>query len=437
MNRHRSQLAAARATNFRAGKAADLLCAGVVAGLALVSWGPSLEAETVRVGSNPWTHGAESVAVTGEALVHTAQLLAVDSAGNIAGGHDATAQSKQMLDNVQAALAAAGARLADTVKLNLYVRQGGLAAAVVEAVKQRFPQHARPAISLVVTALPHPDALVGCDAVATRSSEPPGQLVERYRSPALFPPGPAANAGAAGKASHAALLRDGPRAYVSGQAARGGDLREATLFTLDRLRENLEFLGLGLSDTVQVKSFLKPMSAAGPVEEAIHEFFGGETPPLVFVEWSNAEPIEIELIAAGRPRSGDSTAAIEYLTAPGERTSPVFSRIAWLEHPTTVYFSGLYSESASDELAQIRNIFAQLEHAARRARTDLRHLAKATYYVTSDEVGNQLTEIRKGLYDPERPPAASKATVAGAGVEGRVFTMDMIAVPASAPGASR
>jgi enamine deaminase RidA (YjgF/YER057c/UK114 family) len=109
----------------------------------------------------------------------------------------------------------------------------------------------------------------------------------------------------------------------------------------------------------------------------------------------------------------------------------VFSRIARLSHPATIYYSTLYSQRAGDEPGQIRGVFAQLDAAARRARSDLRHLVKATYYVTTDDVGQQLTDIRRGLYDPERPPAASKATVAGTGVEGRVFTMDMIGVPAS------
>jgi enamine deaminase RidA (YjgF/YER057c/UK114 family) len=388
---------------------------------------PGVRAETVRTGLNASDHGggAETVAVTGEALVHTAQVLAVDSKGNIVGHHDATAQADRVLDNLEAALAASGARLTATVKLNLYVRPGGMPATVFEAVKRRFPADARPAISLVETALPHPDALVAADAIATRSEPAEASGVAYYRSPVL---------GDGGRAAHAAVLPVGSRVYISGQAAREGDIREATVAALALLRQNLEFLGLGLSDAVQVKSFLRPMSAASSVEKYIQEFFGGKAPPLVFVEWSNAEPIEIEMIAAGVPRPQDSLAGpVEYLTPPGEVASPVFCRIVRMNQPTTIYFSSLYGQEADDESDQIRSAFNRLRNAAGRAGTDLRHLVKATYYVTTDDVGRQLTDIRKGLYDPTRPPSASKATVAGIGVKGRVFAMDLIAASVSGP----
>jgi enamine deaminase RidA (YjgF/YER057c/UK114 family) len=104
-----------------------------------------------------------------------------------------------------------------------------------------------------------------------------------------------------------------------------------------------------------------------------------------------------------------------------------------MNQPTTIYFSSLYGPHAGDESDQIRSAFHRLRSAAGRAGTDLRHLVKATYYVTTDDVGRQLTDIRKGLYDPKRPPSASKATVAGVGVDGRIFAMDMIAAPAPAP----
>jgi enamine deaminase RidA (YjgF/YER057c/UK114 family) len=176
------------------------------------------------------------------------------------------------------------------------------------------------------------------------------------------------------------------------------------------------------------------MSAASSVEKYIQEFFGGKAPPLVFVEWSNAEPIEIEMIAAGVPRPQDSLAGpVEYLTPPGEVASPVFCRIVRMNQPTTIYFSSLYGQEADDESDQIRSAFNRLRNAAGRAGTDLRHLVKATYYVTTDDVGRQLTDIRKGLYDPKRPPSASKATVAGIGVKGRVFAMDLIAASVSGP----
>jgi len=56
------------------------------------------------------------------------------------------------------------------------------------------------------------------------------------------------------------------------------------------------------------------------------------------------------------------------------------------------------------------------------------HLAKATYYVSEDSSSQELNEFRPSVYNPERPPAASKAAVRGVGRAGRNVTVDMIAV---------
>jgi hypothetical protein len=58
---------------------------------------------------------------------------------------------------------------------------------------------------------------------------------------------------------------------------------------------------------------------------------------------------------------------------------------------------------------------------------------KATYYVSDDDASKQLNVIRPKFYDPQRPPAASKAIVPAVGVSERSITIDMIAVPATQP----
>ena len=59
--------------------------------------------------------------------------------------------------------------------------------------------------------------------------------------------------------------------------------------------------------------------------------------------------------------------------------------------------------------------------------SDWKHLAKATYYVTDDEVSKAHNAIRPKYYDPERPPAASKAMVSKTGRPGvRYMDLDVI-----------
>jgi enamine deaminase RidA (YjgF/YER057c/UK114 family) len=107
----------------------------------------------------------------------------------------------------------------------------------------------------------------------------------------------------------------------------------------------------------------------------------------------------------------------------------VFSRVARINHGKRVYISGLYAPTATDTEGQITEIFGILGRLCEQTGSDLRHLAKATYYVTDDkEVSRKLNELRPKYYDPRRPPSASKATAAGVGRKEKSITLDMIAV---------
>src|SRR5262249_30233991 len=142
--------------------------------------------------------------------------------------------------------------------------------------------------------------------------------------------------------------------------------------------------------------------------------------------------IEIELIAFG---GKDKPGAVEYRTPPGVQASPLFSRIAQAGPGKTIYFSGLYGSAGTGAEAQVGGGFRGLQSFVGKTRGDPRHLGhlvKATYYVSTEEASRKLNELRPKYYDPRRPPAASKAMVAGVGSEGMTVTLDMIAVPVPA-----
>ncbi|HXG11047.1 MAG TPA: RidA family protein [Gemmataceae bacterium] len=358
------------------------------------------------------------VIVDDTAQAHTAQLLPLDRDGRLVGKGDAAAQAEKILDNLEAALGAVHSGLDRAVKINIYATGPEVVAEVQKVFARRFRGEAKPAVSFVTGKLAHPEALVAMDAVAVAPDS--GHEVKRVRSAAL----PGAKGG-----SHVAVLPPGARVYISGQAEKG-DLAAATRKTLESLRATLKFLGLNDSDIVQLKAFMHPMSAAGTVEEEMARHFGGQAvPPLVLVEWSSTLPIEIELIAS-TPRSKDKYAdVIEYLTPPGMQASPLFSRVARINRGKTIYVSGLYAGRAASAEEQIAEVFTELGRLLDKAGSDFRHLAKATYYVTDDAASRKLNELRPRYYDPRRPPAASKAMVAGTGQPGKTITLDMIAVP--------
>ena len=230
-----------------------------------------------------------------------------------------------------------------------------------------------------------------------------------------------------------AILPAGPRVYISGQAEKGnGSLADATRQTMAGLVKTLEHLGLARRDVVQLKAFLAPMSDSSvAVKEMIAAFPGETPPPIVLVEWESSLPIEIELIAASpAPKETQKAEPLEFITPPWMKASPVFCRVVRVNHPTTIYISDRYGETDKpDSAEEVRDLYGSLRRIAEDSGTDLQHLAKATYYASTDEVSNQLNTVRPEFYDPARPPSASKAKVRGTGRAGRTITLDMIAVP--------
>ena len=374
-----------------------------------------LAADIRHVGSNPHTGGSQAVVVTGSALAHTAQFFPVDSNGKLVGKGNATAQIEQALKNVDAALREAGSGLDKAVRLNVCVRGPEVLAALKSAVAGWFPT-AKPSVAPVAGAFENTDTLVAIDAIAPTPRD--ASSIVLLRSSSL--------AGAWGT-NHVAILPKGPRVYIAGLAAREGNLAQATWATMKQIKATLEFLGLGLKDVVQVKSFAQPIDERAVSEGQLVKFFGGNAPPMVFVEWTSRRPVEIEVIARAE---GSSDRAIEHLTPTGARASPVYSRVARLYHPSTVYTSGLYGRVGGSSTEQIHDIFASLMGILQRTGSDLDHLAKATYYPSDNDPSTKLNEIRPEYYDPKSPPAASKPLVPGTGVKGRSLTFDIIAVPA-------
>jgi enamine deaminase RidA (YjgF/YER057c/UK114 family) len=92
-----------------------------------------------------------------------------------------------------------------------------------------------------------------------------------------------------------------------------------------------------------------------------------------------------------------------------------------------IFVSGLTGASA-DAAAQVREVFGELRRLLTDAGSDMRHIVKATYYVSDKVADQEINAIRPTLYDPARPPAASKISVQGTGRPGKGTVIDMIAV---------
>jgi enamine deaminase RidA (YjgF/YER057c/UK114 family) len=387
-----------------------------LAALAVLS-GRAAAQDLKYVGNDEYTIGSTAVVVGDVPLVHTAQFLPVDTRGNLVKGN-ATAQATYALADALAAVGGAGGDPEKVVRLNVCAANIEAADAVRDAIRRRYDTGKRPAVTLVLGKLPVEGALVGIDAVAPVKGTFDAVKLHRL---ADFP--------TVAGGSHAAVLPAGRRVYISGQAEKGDTPAEATRKTLASLRNTLKWLGLDDSHVVQCKSFLKPVTATQDVTSEFVSHFGeGKCPPLVFVEWESTLPIEIELIATA---PGDVKAAgpLEFLTPPGMTASPVYSRVTRVKSDRFIYTCGLVSAKPGSGEGQVNGAFGRLRDVLKETGGDLNHLVKATYYVSNDDASTMLNKLRPNYYDPKRPPAASKAVVAGTGVKDRTLITDLIAVP--------
>lgn len=427
---HSRLLPIERASRFRAGLQAVIWLTSVSA--SLIAADP-LPIAVKCIGPNPKTGIAQAVIVENAALAYTAQFQPITLTGTIP-DKEAEAQATLAIDHVLQALKSP--QPSQIVKLNVYLTKPDFLADVQKVIARRFANEPKPAVSFVQTRLPSPEALVAMDAVGAfevKRSLPHSYRVSGDRSRLHTP------------FARVAAMGNAPQVYVSGQAEKGQTLQEATTKTLAGLQKTLEHLGLSKDHVVQVKCFLTPMSEIRTVEAALTDFFGPTAnqdanqmaPPCVFVEWQSSLPIEIELVIAdlsspsAKPmKSASSREPLEFLTPPGMTASPVFCRVVRVNDPRTIFVSGLFSREAGGGAAQVNDVFAQLQEILKASGSDLRHLAKATYYVSDNDASAKLNELRPKFYDPARPPAASKAQVLGVGMTGRTLTLDMIAVPA-------
>lgn len=101
-------------------------------------------------------------------LVHTAGACPIDADDQVVALGDVAGQARQVMDNLEVALQAAGATLADVVRTSVYVASTDRAdlSTAWNVVRERFGDHDAPSTLLGVTLLGYSGQLVEVDAVA-------------------------------------------------------------------------------------------------------------------------------------------------------------------------------------------------------------------------------------------------------------------------------
>jgi enamine deaminase RidA (YjgF/YER057c/UK114 family) len=372
-----------------------LKLAGIALALFAVSTRAAERDELRRIVPGPRARTDAIVVSESRPLVYSEQILAP--------AKELPGQAAGLIVRLEEAVKSHGGRMEDLVRVNLYGTSPKALAAARTAVALTTLGH-EPTLTEIETVLPAAGVEMAADFVLALDAKASGPKPE--------------------------TLAPGTRAFISGQAEKGdGSLAEATWKTMESLERTLQFLGMGKGDAVQVKCFFQPMSEAATVRAQIAKFFGpAACPPIVLVEWIGG-PIEIEMVAGKAASMKAEGEPLEFLTPPGMTASPVYARVVRVGRGPLVFTKGFVAKEAAlgTPEAELRDTFEQLGGVLSQAGSDWRSLVKATYYVSDAEVNKGHNAIRPQYFDPQRPPAASKAMVKSIGAAGRHYTMDFVA----------
>lgn len=104
--------------------------------------------------------------------IYISGQIALDKSGNLVGGNDMKGQAEQVFKNLEAALASAGARFGDVVKMNTYTTDMSQVQAIRD-VRTRYFRDVTPASTLVqVVHLARPELLLEIEVVAVVPAGP-------------------------------------------------------------------------------------------------------------------------------------------------------------------------------------------------------------------------------------------------------------------------
>ena len=103
-------------------------------------------------------------------MVYISGQVAFDPEGNVVGGNDMAAQSRQVFENIRIILAEAGATMDDVVKITAFITDISRYAEYAVARAEAFPNNIPASSSVTTPALVVPDVLVEVEAVAEITS---------------------------------------------------------------------------------------------------------------------------------------------------------------------------------------------------------------------------------------------------------------------------
>ncbi|MCC7415750.1 MAG: RidA family protein [Acidobacteria bacterium] len=230
-----------------------------------------------------------SAAVSADGLIYLAGALGTGADIRIVDG-GIRAQTRQALDNLDAALRQAGSSLPNAVSVHVYLRDAADVAAMNEVYRAVFPDAPPARTTVVVDALALPEAIVEISLVAV----PEGAERRVVLPGGWLPPASPYSYG----------IRTGRTLFLSGLVSRNavdhatvpGSVSQQTGIALGNAKTILEAAGMSLADVVSSRVFLPDMSTFEEMNGAYRTWFPAAPPARATAKAGlTAAPLRVEI----------------------------------------------------------------------------------------------------------------------------------------------
>ena len=294
--------------------------------------------------------------------------------GTLGSGGDVKAQTKQVLDNISAALKTAGSSLANAASMTVYLKNQSDFAAMNEVYRTYWTKDP-PARTTVMVPLLN-EGLVEISAVAVPDG---GERVVVNPSDWMTSPNP-----------YSYGIRSGNTLFLAGLISRNGkdnstikgDMKEQTKTVLDNAGAVLKAGGMTFADVVSSRIYVTDTAAFQDMNAVYRTYFPTDPPARATVKTaltSNDYVVEITMIAVRGPKTAITTPTED--GKPGTKNPNLSSAI---RVGNRLYLSGILGNTPAnkgDVKGQAAETMVRIGRTLKAAGFDWSHLVEGMVYL--------------------------------------------------------
>src|SRR5437899_1642579 len=339
-----------------------------------------------------------SAAVKAGGLVYVAGTLGTDARGVLSG--DIKAQTKQTLDNINAALQKAGSSLANAASAIVYLNNQSDFAAMNEVYRTYWPKDP-PTRTTVVASLVRPEALIEISMVAVPND---AERVVVHPSDWMQSPNP-----------YSYGIRSGNTLFLSGLVSRNGkdnsvvqgDMSAQTKTVLDNGAAILKAAGMSFADVVSARVFITDVAKFQDMNAAYRTYFPASPPARATVKAALMGAdylVEITMVAVKDP----SRRAITDATA-GTQAAPLPLSPA-IRVGNRLYVSGMLGNTADNKgnaKAQTAETLARIGRTLKEGGFEWADVVDGVVYLTDMSNYNDMNTAYKSVIAKDYPARAT------------------------------